>query len=224
MLSGLDKSGLEALITTLDNWAAVFTALVVIGVGGELVVHVLSGRASTRLIALQNIEEQKLRVEMGRLGGVTADANKAAAQANERANQMELQAEGLKRENLEIQRKIRPRFLTTAERQTLLDALQPFHGHQVILTRLGDGEAGPFADGIIAVFQKAGWVVQVNQVGMFMPPTYGILCRVSNNPDAAARELIAAFKRARLELTVQHVAAAPSDSWIDMMVALKPVL
>jgi len=101
----MDKPGLEALLTSLDHWAGLFILLVVIGVGGELVVHLLSSRASGRLIALQNAEEQKLKTELSRLGGVTAEANKVAAQANERANEMEVQAEELRRQNLEIQRK-----------------------------------------------------------------------------------------------------------------------
>ncbi len=219
----VDKPGLETFLTSLDHWTALFTLFVVIGVAGELIVHVLYSRASARLIALQITEEQKLRTEITRLGSITAEANKAAAQANERANQMEVQAEELRRQNLEIQRKINPRFLTTAEQQTILDAIRPFHGHQIILTRLGDGEAGPYGDNIIGVFQKAGWTVQVNHVGMYMPPTYGIVCRISTHPDAAVRDLIAAFAKAKIELTIQEVAAASSDSWVDMLVALKPV-
>ncbi|HVS86641.1 MAG TPA: hypothetical protein VHF01_00315 [Candidatus Acidoferrum sp.] len=219
----MDKPGLEALLTSLDNWAALFIAFVVIGVAGELVVHLLYSRASARLIAFQHAEEQTLQTEMSRLGSITAEANKAAAQANERANQMEVQAEELRRQNLEIQRKINPRFLTTTEQQTILDAIRPFRGHRIILTRLGDGEAGPYGDSIIGIFQKAGWTVQVNNVGMYMPPTYGIVCRVSTHPDAAARDLIAAFAKAKIELTIQHVDAAPEDSWIDMLVGLKPV-
>lgn len=124
----MDKPGLEALLTSLDHWAGLFILLVVIGVGGELVVHLLSSRASGRLIALQNAEEQKLKTEMSRLGGVTAEANKVAAQANERANEMEVQTEELRRQNLEIQRRINPRFLTTAEQQTIFEAIHPFHG------------------------------------------------------------------------------------------------
>jgi len=220
----MDKSQLEALLTAYGYWTGLFTLLVAIGVGGEFVIHILYSRTSSRLIALQHTEEQQLQTEISRLGSVTADANKTAAQANERAKQMEVQAEELRRQNLEIQRKISPRFLTTTERQIISDAVRPFQGHPIIFTRLGDGEAGPYGDSIIAIFQNAGWAVQVNHVGIFMPPTYGILCRVSNHPDAAAVHLMAAFAKAKIELTVQHVDAAPENSWIDMMVALKPVM
>jgi hypothetical protein len=136
---------------------------------------------------------------------------------------MEVQAEELRRQNLELQRKINPRFLTTAEKQTIFDAVRPFHGHEIKITRLGDGEAGPYGDSIIAVFQHAGWRVQENSVGIYLPPTYGIVCRVSTHPDDAAKALIAGFAKANIEVTLQHVAAAPSDSWIDMLVALKPI-
>jgi hypothetical protein len=167
----MDKSGLEALLASLDHWAALFIAFVAIGVAGELVVHLLYSRASGRLIALQHTEEQTLHTEITRLGSIIAEANKAAAQANERANQMEVQAEELRRQNLEIQRKINPRFLTRTEQQIIFDTIRPFRGHQIILTRLGDGEAGPNGDSFIEVFQRAGWAVQVNHIGMFMPPT-----------------------------------------------------
>jgi hypothetical protein len=44
----VDKDALEGLISVLDNWAAFFTLLVVIGVGGELVIHVLQSRANKK--------------------------------------------------------------------------------------------------------------------------------------------------------------------------------
>ena len=219
----MDKSQLETLLAALDRWTLFFTFLVAAGVTGEFVVHFRYSRASGKLIQLQHEDEQKLRAEVTRLGTASAEANQIAAQANERAKELEVQAEELRRENLELQRKINPRFLTTSEQQTIFNAINTFPGHSIILTRLGDGEAGPYGDSIIAIFQKAGWAVQVNQVGMYTPPPYGIICRVSAHPDAAATGVIAAFTKAKIDITVQHVAAAPSDSWIDMLVGLKPV-
>jgi len=48
----MDKDALEGLISVLDNWAAFFTLLVVIGVGGELVVHIMQSRANAKLIGI----------------------------------------------------------------------------------------------------------------------------------------------------------------------------
>lgn len=217
----MDKSHLEALLTTLDHWTAFFAFLVVIGVGGEFVVHILYSRGSGRLIALQHTEEQQLQAEISKLSSTTAEANKVAAQANERAKQMEVRAEELRNENLELQRRINPRFLTKAQQAVIRDGIQPYRGHPIIVMRLGDGEAGPYGDSIIALFEEAGWVVQKNYAGIYVPPTYGIICRVSAHPDAAIRALVAAFKTAKIELTLQEV-AAQQDSWVDMLVGLKP--
>jgi hypothetical protein len=52
----MGKEALDALLSVLDNWAALFTLLVVIGVGGELVIHVMQSRANKKLIALQRTE------------------------------------------------------------------------------------------------------------------------------------------------------------------------
>jgi len=213
----MDKSQLEALLTALDHWTVFFTFLVVMGVGGELVVHVLYSRASGRLIVLQHTEEQQLRTEISRLSNTTAEANKIAAQANQRA-------EELKNENLEIQRKIADRFLTQSQRHTILHGIQPHRAHRIVITRLGDREAGAYGDSIISLFEQAGWAVERHDVGMFLPPTYGIVCRTSTDPDDAVKDLLVAFANAKIELTVQQVPAAPSNSWVDMMVALKPAM
>ncbi|HEY2121335.1 MAG TPA: hypothetical protein VGH37_19265 [Candidatus Acidoferrum sp.] len=45
----MGKESLEALIAMLDNWAAFFTLLVVVAVGGELIVHVMQSRANKKL-------------------------------------------------------------------------------------------------------------------------------------------------------------------------------
>jgi len=184
-------------------------------------VHLLSSRASGRLIAFQNAEEQTLQAEVVRLGSVTAEANRAVAQANERANQMELQTEELRKENLEIQRKINPRFLTASEQKSIIDAITPFRRHQIIITKLGDGEAGPYGDSIIAAFQKAGWRVQVNYVGI-TSPTYGVVFRISAHPDIAIKAAFADFQNVGVKTSIQEI-PTQDDSWIDMLVGLKPV-
>ena len=219
----LTKPQLESRLNSLDTWAAIFTFLVVVGVGGELITHIFSSRANKALINLQNDEEKTLQAEVARLGNATAEANKAMAQANERANQMELQTEELRNQNLELQRRINPRFLTTVEQQTIFDSISPFKGHPAIITRLGDGEAGPYGDSIIGVFQKAGWIIQINQDAYYSPPTYGLLCRISPHPDKAVEEVLAAFKKAKLDVTIQQVPAAQQDSWLDILVGLKPI-
>jgi hypothetical protein len=92
----MDKSTLEGLLSILDNWAAFFTLLVVIGVGGELVVHVMQSRANKKLIALQNTEALAQEAEIVRMKNASASfeldiakANKGSAAALERAAKAE---------------------------------------------------------------------------------------------------------------------------------------
>jgi hypothetical protein len=92
----MDKDALDGLISLLDNWAAFFTLLVVIGVGGELVVHVIQSRANKKLIALQNTEALAQESEIARMKKDSAsfeldiaNAKKGAADALERAAKAE---------------------------------------------------------------------------------------------------------------------------------------
>ena len=194
----MDKAYLEALLSSLAHWTVFFTALVVIGVGGELVEHVLYSRASGQLIALQHAEEKSLQAEITRLGNSTAEANASAAQANERAKQMEMRTEELKRENLEIQRRIANRFLPDTQKSALLESLKPHKGHGIIIARLGYAQAGIYADNIIKLFEQAGSAIQLNQVGTLSPPAYGLRSRVSVHPDPAIQSAIAAGTRRHL--------------------------
>jgi len=81
----MGKTELENLLSLLDNWAAFFTLLVVIGVGGELFVHIKYSRTSKRLIAMQHDEEKAREAEIARLGKEAAESGKGIADANARA-------------------------------------------------------------------------------------------------------------------------------------------
>lgn len=81
----MDKNALENLLSALDGWAAFFTLLVVVGVGGELFVHIKSSRTSKRLIAIQHQEEKEREAEIARLSKEAAEAGKSIADANVRA-------------------------------------------------------------------------------------------------------------------------------------------
>jgi hypothetical protein len=92
----MDKDALEGFISVLDNWAAFFTLLVVIGVGGELVIHVMSSRANKKLIAFQKNEALVQEAEIARMKKDSASfeldiakANKGSADALERASKAE---------------------------------------------------------------------------------------------------------------------------------------
>jgi len=100
----MSKDALDALLSVLDNWAAFFTLLVVIGVGGELVIHVMQSRANKKLIALQRTEALAQEAEIARMKKDSASfeldiakANKGSADALERASKAEENLENAKK-------------------------------------------------------------------------------------------------------------------------------
>lgn len=175
----MNKDALEGLIAVLDNWAAFFTLLVVIGVGGELVVHVISSRTNKKLIALQKSESLIQETEIARLkkdsasfGLDIAKANKGAADANERAAGLEVEALQLRKELL-LQGP-RANLIAGDTRKKLADALKPFakqpvdvrcsasvimvNSRIVQVTPIGDDTAG-LASTLIGVLKEVGWSV-----------------------------------------------------------------
>lgn len=123
----------------------------------------------------------------------------------------------------EAERKIAalgPRVLTTEQRHAITATLHPYGGHRITITKLGDAEAGAFADQIIGVFTEAKWQIQRNFVGLMAPPVYGVMCRVSSRPDAAAKAAISSFQAANIRLAVESAEAEPD--YIELFIGLKP--
>jgi glycine/D-amino acid oxidase-like deaminating enzyme len=201
--------------SSINNWILGFAAL--FGVLAALLV-VAGWFIGARVSALEKNQLAQFRTDAETR---IAAANKTAAQANERATQMEAQTEKLRNENLEIQRKLAPRFLTAEERALILDAIRPYRAHRFTMTKLGDAEAGPYCDSIVALFEEAGWVASKSYSGMVAPPPYGVILHVSAHPDAAVRALIDSFRRAGIKITLQEVVTR-DDSLIDILVGLKP--
>lgn len=149
----MDKEALEAFIGTLDNWATLFTLLVVIGVGGELIVHMLQSGANKKLAAIQNAESIAQAIEVARLNKESASfnldiakANKGAADATERAANAEKQAAESSRraeeervERLKLEASLKPRRLTAEQKQKLALLLKPFSTSPLALEWVGPG-------------------------------------------------------------------------------------
>jgi hypothetical protein len=191
----LDKPGLETRLGCLDNWAAFFTLLVVIGVAGELVVHILSSRASSKLIALQNQE---------------------VAQANERTAQLE-------RENLEIKQKMAWRSLSGNERKTFIASVRGA-GRQVTIVELQDGEAWNYSEQIFSAFKEAGWAAGKNYRQLYdsggVPR--GVICRVSTTPDTTVQTVIRSLEQAGAKPNITQEAHLRPD-FIEITVGLRPI-
>ena len=171
---------------------------------------------------LLSAKDAQLKSDLKEKDVTIAEATDRAASADERTKKMELRVEELKNENLELQRKVNPRFLTKSQQAALIGGLRPYSGQPIVIVRLGDGEAGPYADEIISAFGEAGWIVQRNNIGTIAPPQYGIACSIIQ-PNAATDALIKAFKTAKIDLSVQQVPPAQNRPEVAILVGLKPV-
>ena len=196
----MDKDALEGLISLLDNWAAFFTLLVVIGVGGELVIHVMSSRANKKLIALQKGEALLQESEIARMRKDSASfeldiakANKSAAEANERAvnagkaaAEANLKYEEERKARLLIEQRMADRDITAQQRDDMLQALKGLKPEDIIVdSLLSEGrEALQYAGKIADVFRAAGWNVPPPS-GMVASsnPLIGVRLVSSTNPD-----------------------------------------
>lgn len=124
------------------------------------------------------------------------EANKIAGKANERAGGLELKAQELERDNLqmregvatlekdaanskraylELQERIKDRHLTTAQRQKLLEGLKGSPSGQIeIRCPIGNPEARNFAIELKDVFDTAGWKATLNDRVIMMPTPVGL--------------------------------------------------
>jgi hypothetical protein len=231
-----DKSALtsltteiEKLKTVLDRWnnaQMFFIILTAIAAAGLVVTGrgLISGgrKLATAQEHLSQLKDQIAEADSRAKNLEIAHAQNSAAQANVRAKQLEVTAEELKKENLEIQRKLALRFLTLSEQQSLVAELNQYGGHAIQITTLGDAEASSYGGDFIVVFRNAKWAVQHNTIGVLSPPLYGIICKVSAHPDAAVNAILDAFQRLNLRITTVRV-PTPQESFIDLIVGLKPL-
>lgn len=143
-----------------------------------------------------------------------AEANKAAALANERA-------EELAKENLEIRKAMADRFLSEEEKTTLVNT--GGRGRVMTITFIADREATDYARLLEAAFKSGGWGVgrQYRQQHDPDPTPRGIICRVSNNPDAAVKMVISALQKVRASPRIEEVLAARPD-FLEVVVGSKP--
>jgi hypothetical protein len=182
----MSKEALEALIAALENWSAVFTLLVVLGVGGELVVHVMQSRANKKLITIQHQESLAQETEIARLQNASASvgleiakanegaataltkaaqaeenlgtARKEAALANERAAEANKIAEGERLARLKIEERLAPRTLSVEQQKRIESKLKPFAGTPYELALNPVPEATDLLAVIAPILRSAGWV------------------------------------------------------------------
>lgn len=175
----MSKESLETLIAMLDNWAAFFTLLVVVGVGGELIVHVMQSRANKKLVGLQHVEAIAQEAEIARMKKESAsfeldiaktkkgaaDALERAAKAEENLGQFNARAalaeQHAAEANLELAKLKAPRKISPEQQGRIKLAVQEFKGTPFDMAAATDSEAADLATQIEDILVAAGW----SQVG-----------------------------------------------------------
>jgi hypothetical protein len=196
---------------TLESWNTFFQVVSAIalaltfgaGTGAIVTGYVLGKRQSERIAA----------TERG-----TAEANRKAAELDVEAAQQRARAAQAEHDLLALQQRLAPRRISPGAHATFVAALAPYHGSTVVITRLGDLEAGRFADDIISVLTEAGWTVQTVGVGAIIPPEYGLRCSI-NEQSPAGTALAAVLGK----LPTARIESSPGLPVVArMVVGLKP--
>jgi hypothetical protein len=153
-----------------------------------------------------------------------------AASASARAGAVELEAAQQReraakaeRELTELRHRIAPRRLSAEQRASIVASIRSTPA-QIGIVRLGDAEAGVFADDLVAALREAGWTVQVAFVGMTAPPRYGLSVHAQSATaiPPAVSGLVAALKRLGLPVVVSPERLGPNMEE-GLFVGLKPV-
>lgn len=99
-----------------------------------------------------------------------------------------------------------PRVLSTEQQRAIIEAVREYRGQKVSLIELGDPEAEQFARQIRGMLRAAGWTLKVLHIDTFLPPTYGLICVLTdrNKPSAAARALITSLTGSRVDFLMPH--------------------
>lgn len=120
----------------------------------------------------------------------------------------------------QVKKSQEPRTLSSHQSGALLHSLSKGAGNTVRVTSLGDKEAFAFASEIIAVLVKAGWQVQQTRIGVYSPPTYGVVLDMSEEQarSDAGKILLMALRSANIEFSTRPNAGGP----INLFVAMKP--
>ncbi len=185
--------------------------LVAIGVSGEFLGNWIAGPIRKRLDAVKETEIARLNKEAG-------EARKAAGKAIERAAIAEENTEKEKFARLKLEERFAWRRISSKDHDALVAALESHAGATVEVTKLGDMEAGVFADDLIKTLRDSGWLVTVNFAGMMAPPPYGLQCSINENLPAG-KLLSVAFK----SLPTAAIAPDPNLPVVArILVGLKP--
>jgi hypothetical protein len=222
-----------------ESWKLTFEIIALVAVGisvaagaAALVLGNRINKAQAVQLGQFNVDVTAAKTELGRqqvraakAEQDAAEAKTTAAKANDRTQVLE--ADTAKQQEraaiaekalMELQERLAHRRIDPSQHAKLVAVLQPFAGSVVALTKLGDSEAGTFADSIISVLTDARWHVNLTMVGTMSPPIYGLQCSI-NEQSQAAKTLAVAMRG----LPTAVIISDPSLPIIaNLIVGLKP--
>lgn len=148
-------AALETWNRAIDFWVLVFSAIVVIGVAGELWAGITHWSTDVQLRPLRAMQVRLHETELA---------------------QISRQTELLRNKNLDMEWAISPRIL---EQGLTSAALKPFAGTAVIIVSRTDFEPKRTAGQIRAMLSMAGWVKSANSIGPQQYPFFdGVVVHV----------------------------------------------
>ncbi len=162
----------------------------VFGAGAVLTTNRLNKRQAAQLRQFdKQLTAAKLELASQQERTANADARvagleKDAANAKSEMAKQQTRAANAEKALLKLQQRLEPRRISRAQHGRFVAALRPYAGSTLALTKLGDLEAGTFADDILSVLADAGWHVNLRIVGVMGPPAYGLKCSINEQSRA----------------------------------------
>jgi len=160
-----------------------------------------------------------LRKEFAAVQKDASDARAAQQRVEIELAKQQERAAIAERALLELQQRLEHRRISPVHHARFVAALRPYAGSTLALIKLGDLEAGTFADDILSVLADAGWRVNLTTIGVMGPPKYGLQCSI--NDQSQAGKFLASVMR---ELPTASIESAPHLPVVaDIIVGLKPL-
>lgn len=150
-------------------WAVLANALVVIGVYGEI--H-FSGKASKLEDELQRESEERI-----------AEANRIAAIANERVEELRNINLSLERQLLDLEKNVRGREITEMQHDQIMSALEGLKVPDLVTYVAADPEARQYGFALIRLLQEIGMSGKVEFLKNTPPMQMGVMYCGTGTPE-----------------------------------------
>jgi hypothetical protein len=174
----------EVWKSVFDWLTVVLIALTVFSGAGALITGDIIGRRQEARLRQFDKDLTDAKTDLGKQQVLTSDAAAKVAGLEQDAANAKAKAATAERSLLELQTRLAHRRISPDEQIKLAAKLLPYAGSIVAVTKLGESEAGRFADDLLAVFTQAKWDVKLTSVGTMSPPPYGLQCIIDTRTKA----------------------------------------